>query len=62
MIEWRKASRSNASGGECVEVSTNVTERVLIRDSKDPDGSRVAFEWAELAALLRDIKRGAHDL
>ncbi|MGI5165826.1 DUF397 domain-containing protein [Spirillospora sp. CA-253888] len=61
MIEWRKSSHSDTKL-ECVEVSTNVVGRVLVRDSKDPDGPRVAFSPGDLAVLLRDVKRGAHDL
>lgn len=40
---WRKASRSNASGGDCVEVTDNVPGRVLVRDSKDAAGPVLAF-------------------
>ncbi|MFK3982626.1 DUF397 domain-containing protein [Micromonospora sp. NPDC050397] len=35
---WRKSSRSNGSGGECVEVADNLTGIVGVRDSKDPHG------------------------
>ncbi|MFC9970037.1 DUF397 domain-containing protein [Spirillospora sp. NPDC127200] len=57
MILWRKASRSNAQGGDCVEVSTNVADRVLIRDSKDPHGPRIALDHVTLGALLEVVKR-----
>ncbi|WP_169807937.1 DUF397 domain-containing protein [Actinomadura hibisca] len=39
-----------------------MAERVLIRDSRDPDGPRVAFGRDGFAALLRDVKGGVHDL
>ncbi len=34
-LRWRTSSRSG--NGNCVQVATD-SERVLIRDSKDPDG------------------------
>lgn len=40
---WRKASRSNSSGGECVEVADNLPGRVLVRDSKDQTGPALTF-------------------
>jgi hypothetical protein len=40
---WRKASRSNASGGDCVEVAGNLSDRVLVRDSKDVAGPVLTF-------------------
>lgn len=38
-LHWRTSSRSG--GGSCVQVATDA-ERVLIRDSKDPDGPVLA--------------------
>ena len=35
---WRKSSRSNGSGGNCVEVASNLPGIVAVRDSKDPQG------------------------
>lgn len=35
---WRKSSRSTGNGGSCVEVATNLTGLVAIRDSKLVDG------------------------
>lgn len=34
---WRKASRSNGTGGDCVEVA-HLTSAVGVRDSKNPTG------------------------
>ncbi|MQY05603.1 DUF397 domain-containing protein [Actinomadura macrotermitis] len=62
-IEWRKSSRSNTStSGECVELSTNVTEVTHVRDSKDSRGPRLTLRPAGLAALVGQIKSGALDL
>ena len=43
---WRKSSYSGANGGNCVEVADGPGS-VLVRDSKDPDGPRLAFGLAE---------------
>ena len=40
---WRKSSRSNGTGGDCVEVADNVPGRVLVRDSKDQAGPVLTF-------------------
>lgn len=51
---WRKSSRSNSQGGNCVEVAT-LADRVLIRDSKDPEGPRLAVTPAEWRDFLRTL-------
>ncbi|GIG89152.1 DUF397 domain-containing protein [Plantactinospora endophytica] len=40
---WRKSSRSNGHGGECVEVAGNLSGVVGVRDSKDPAGPVLTF-------------------
>ncbi|MEU4475278.1 DUF397 domain-containing protein [Micromonospora sp. NPDC023888] len=40
---WRKSTRSNGSGGACVEVAANLPGLVAVRDSKDPTGPVLAF-------------------
>ncbi|WP_308401089.1 DUF397 domain-containing protein [Streptomyces sp. AC512_CC834] len=48
--QWRKSSYS-PDGSNCVEVATTPTA-ILVRDSKDPDGPRVALlpaAWADFA-------------
>jgi hypothetical protein len=57
-LSWRKSSRSGNNGGQCVEVATS--GRVLVRDSKNPDGKRLAFTpqaWREFAARVKDGRR-----
>lgn len=52
--QWRKASRSSASGNDCVEVA-NLPHLVAIRDSKNPGGPVLAFgrkEWSDLARRI----------
>jgi hypothetical protein len=53
---WRKSSRSNANGGNCVEVADNLPGRVLVRDSKDRDGGTLVFgpaQWQAFVALAK---------
>ncbi|MGC5309294.1 DUF397 domain-containing protein [Micromonospora zamorensis] len=40
---WRKSTRSNGSGGACVEVASNLPGLVAVRDSKDPTGPALVF-------------------
>lgn len=54
---WRKASHSGANGGDCVEVAGRLPAGVAVRDSKDPDGPRLAFSAAEWEAFTRRVKR-----
>ncbi|WP_433228205.1 DUF397 domain-containing protein [Actinomadura formosensis] len=58
---WRKASRSDHHGGDCVEVA-KVAPVVAVRDSKDPDGPKLAFAAAEWRAFARRVAAGVHDL
>ena len=52
-IEWRKASRSG-QGANCVEVAL-LPDRVLVRDSKNPDAGVLAFDLIEWRALVAQI-------
>jgi hypothetical protein len=54
---WRKSSRSTG-GNDCVEVAQAGTS-CLVRDSKNPDGARLAVTPQEWAAFIGDIKHGA---
>ncbi|MEU7383796.1 DUF397 domain-containing protein [Streptomyces sp. NPDC042207] len=50
-LEWIKSSYSTAEGPDCVEVAA-VPEHILVRDSKNPDGPRLALPPATWAAFL----------
>jgi hypothetical protein len=54
-IAWRTSSYSGNSGGQCVEVGV-AAPLIAVRDSKDPDGARLAFgreAWQAFAAKLK---------
>lgn len=59
---WRKSSYSysysGSNGGNCVEVGT-ADAAVAVRDSKDPDGPRLAFAAATWKAFAEQLKAGA---
>lgn len=56
VTQWRKASRSNDSGGSCVEVAA-LSAGVGVRDSKDPDGPRLLLTRDSFRTLTAHIKR-----
>ncbi|MFG1876854.1 DUF397 domain-containing protein [Sphaerisporangium sp. NPDC049003] len=57
-VIWRKSSRSNANGGQCVEVGrTGSDSLVRVRDSKDP-GPILVFAWTDWDAFLEGVRRG----
>ncbi|MGC2999436.1 DUF397 domain-containing protein [Streptomyces sp. G35A] len=49
--EWMKSSYSTSDGPDCVEVAT-APGHVLVRDSKDPNGPRLALTPATWATFL----------
>jgi hypothetical protein len=54
-IAWRTSSYSGNSGGQCVEVG-DAAPLIAVRDSKDPDGARLAFgreAWEAFAAKVK---------
>ncbi|CAL9503586.1 MULTISPECIES: DUF397 domain-containing protein [Streptomyces] len=42
-LEWIKSSYSTDEGPDCVEVATPDKSHVLVRDSKNPTGPRLAL-------------------
>ena len=75
-VNWRKSTRSSNNGacveigiwrksrrnsGECVEASAEPTMR-LARDSKNPDGSVLAFSPAQWRTFTEIVKSGRLDL
>jgi Domain of unknown function (DUF397) len=58
-LSWRKSSYSGSNGGQCIEVAAS--GRVLVRDSKNPDGGLLTFTaqvWREFAAKMKNGNAG----
>ncbi|MBL7259074.1 DUF397 domain-containing protein [Paractinoplanes lichenicola] len=58
---WRKATRSGQSGN-CVEVATNLSDVVPVRDTKDRDGGTLTFTPDAWADFIAGVKAGEFDL
>ena len=53
-VAWRKSSFSGIT--DCVEVALSPDEHVLVRDSKDPDGTSLAVPpetWRDFLQAIR---------
>jgi len=59
---WQKSSRSGGNGGQCVEVALGLPGIVAVRDSKDPDGPKLAFAQGQWRRFVRQAKTGAYDV
>jgi Domain of unknown function (DUF397) len=60
--EWRKSSYSSGSGGNCVEVATNLPGVIAVRDSKDPDGPALTLTPAQWRSFTAAVQLGDLDL
>ncbi|WP_242883549.1 DUF397 domain-containing protein [Actinomadura litoris] len=60
-VQWRKSSRSGGQGGDCVEIA-DATSAILVRDSKDPNGPRLALAPTIWRAFAQHVKADAFDL
>lgn len=58
-MNWRKATYSGDSGGNCVEVASAVG-RVLVRDTTDRDGVTLAITPAAWRRLVVMARRAEH--
>jgi Domain of unknown function (DUF397) len=54
-ITWRKSSYSGNNGANCVEVGA-AAPLIAVRDSKDPDGTRLAFGREAWQAFATKVK------
>ncbi|MBW6439965.1 DUF397 domain-containing protein [Actinoplanes hulinensis] len=55
---WRKSSYS--SSGACVEVAP-LPRRILVRDSKNPEGAVLSFDRESFAAFIAGVAGGEFD-
>ncbi|MEV0093292.1 DUF397 domain-containing protein [Streptomyces sp. NPDC050738] len=53
---WRKSSRSNTQGGDCVEVADGHPTLIPVRDSKRPQGPALLIPAVAWSAFLKHIK------
>ena len=53
--EWRKSSHSGQSGN-CVEVARNLPRRVVVRDSKEPDGARLVISMSAWQVFMKKVR------
>jgi hypothetical protein len=58
-IRWRKSSHSDHQGGNCVELAC-LSHMIGVRDSKDPDGPKLAFPTDAWSAFIAGIKAGVY--
>lgn len=59
--QWRKARRSGAENGGCVEIARGLSGHTGIRDSRRPRDGVHLLSAAAFAAFLADVKAGAYD-
>ncbi|MFF0470684.1 DUF397 domain-containing protein [Micromonospora zamorensis] len=55
IARWRKSTRSGASGGNCVEVASNLPGVVAVRDSKDLAGPALTFAPAAWSTFVAQV-------
>lgn len=58
---WRKASFSNESGNDCLEVADLPIGRLAVRDSKHPDGPILNFTTPVWSAFVSGVRAGEFD-
>ncbi|GII80198.1 hypothetical protein Sru01_51800 [Sphaerisporangium rufum] len=58
---WKKSSRSGDSGGNCVEVASNLPGVVGVRDSKRPAVPALIFTPGAWSMFLGGVKGGDFD-
>jgi Domain of unknown function (DUF397) len=57
-LTWRTSSYSGSNGGNCIEVAA-APACVAVRDSKDPDGTVLAFGPRDWQRFTRQMKEQA---
>ncbi|MFF5258170.1 DUF397 domain-containing protein [Actinomadura viridis] len=58
---WRKSSRSNGAGGDCVEVA-DLGASVGVRDSKAPNAGHLSLSPETWAGFMLQVRAGRYDL
>jgi hypothetical protein len=60
VVSWQKSAHSDTSCGDCVEVA-GISSVVAFRDSKDPEGPKLAFGRVAFGTLMDEIRAGRYD-
>ena len=55
-LVWRKSTKSGSAN--CLEIAVDGEGRVLLRDSKDPEGPTLAFEREIFQQFVAGLKAG----
>jgi uncharacterized protein DUF397 len=55
-VTWRKSSYSSSSGQNCVEIATQVSGDVAVRDSQSPSGAVLLISRADWRAFVRGLR------
>ena len=58
---WQKASHSGDNGGECVEVASTAEALIAVRDSKNPNGPKLAFTPSGWQPFIQHMRNTAID-
>jgi len=58
-VKWQRA-RACGTQGNCVEVA-DLGDRIIMRDSKDPDGPTLTFTPFEWECFLDGVAKGEFD-
>ena len=53
---WRKSSHSGGNGGECVEVASTSKPLIAVRDSKDPNGPKLAVSPPAWESFIQRVR------
>ncbi|MFJ8434657.1 DUF397 domain-containing protein [Kitasatospora sp. NPDC094019] len=59
-VSWRKSSHSQ-NGGNCIEVADGYTDRIPVRDSKDPQGPSLLFPSGAWRSFVAAVQAGEFD-
>ncbi|NKZ03027.1 DUF397 domain-containing protein [Actinomadura latina] len=57
---WRKSTRSNGAGGDCVEVA-DLAVGIGVRDSKAPEAGHLTYAPEAWVGFTAQVKAGRYD-
>jgi hypothetical protein len=55
-VTWHKSSYSGGSGGDCLEVTHDLSTLVPVRDSKTPHGPTLIFRAETWSAFIDAVR------